>query len=451
MAVKLPRAVTEAFKVIKGKHAHASISRIGNGFYVVESIARYSKEKGRNITATLYLGRILPDGGFVKARHRKAKNDVSSVYALARSRTGEERWGGGLDDTDYRILEQLSNDSRVSMADIAKELGISQSGAANRVGRLEKKLGITYAAEVQTAAFGLLRFAVMVKFTSWQPDMEKVREYLEADPLVLTAFATKGSYDLFIIAVGEDIMKFEKWLYTTRTSTVFAHFTARWAVSYMVRELGYIPLRDKFFDHLKENIWKKSKETPVKEKRQLFEREYLVLKELNRNGNADFSDIDKKYGLGKGAAQYTFHKLVERKIISRTTVNIGKAPIKYVAIIHADQKNMKSFVEEKERYYRLLVTNESTVANKCTLVFAFGAPYGELIFAPVYDDTGLEKLEGEIMAIRGFGVRSSVITSTLVGELGIRRLVNFSYSPYSILIRDYGYSEERLRAIVQSR
>ncbi len=448
MPITLPTAIARAFELIRKRHPHASVSQIRNGFYVVESVARHSESKGRNVTVSLYLGRILDDGRFVPARHRKAKNEVSSVYKLAEVESESDE-SISFDDADRRILETLSNDSRTSAAGIAKKLGIGVGSINYRIGRLEKRLGMRYEAELNTTEFGFSRFAVMVRFLSGKPTEDEVREALGPEPLLLCAFSTKGAYDLFFIVLAETTYELEKWMYRIKTLPQFRRFAAKWVVSYITVEQGYIPVREEFLQILKGRVWHKSKETPVRESWQLLEREYAVLEELCRNGNADFAEIDRKHAFGKGAAHYTYHKLLERRQILRTTIGMDRPPISYVAIIHADQDNMDQFVEHRELFFRTTITDSSTVLNKFTMVCGFGTPYGLLFFAPVYRGGAVEGLEAELSKIKGFNISSLIITSTIIGGLGFRRLISMDQSPYSSLIKHYGYTEDKLAQLIR--
>lgn len=447
MSIRLPAPVARALREIRRRHRHASVSRIRNGYYVVESVSRYSERRGRRMTFTLYLGRILADGRFVEARHRKARNEVGSVYRLAEAGHGGEE---ALDALDYMVLEELSADSRVPAAEMASRLGISAGSANYRIGKLEKRFGIRYVAEFETAEFGFSRFAVMVKFESERPSNEEMRGALGSEPLVLSAFETKGAYDLFVIVLAESTVALEKWLYGLKTSKLFAKYTSRWTVSYITTEQGYIPVREEFVRMLGERVWHRSRESPVRGPGQLLDREHAVLEELCRDANADFSEMDRRHGFGKGASQYTYHRLVEKGLVTRTTINMDRPPVKYTAIIHADQENMGAFSDGRERFFLMTVTDMGTALNKYALVCGYGTPYGELIFAPVREGGDLERYEAELRSIIGLRVSSTMITSEIVGGLGFRRLVHMGTPPYSSLIKQYGYTEERLARLVRS-
>ena len=430
MATELPASVARTFERIRKQHRHASISVIRNGFYVVESVMRFSSELGRHKTYTLYLGKIERDGRFVEARHRKQRNNVSSVYRLVEA--GEPKDRSGVDEKDRELLTMLGTDGRRPVAEMAKELGMSPGSVAHRMSKLERQLGLRYTAEVQTLAFGFSRFAVTVSFQEAAPPIEEMRKVLEPDPLVLLAFATKGQYDLMLIVIAENTVALEKWLYRTRSTKAFAGCQSIWNVSHLTQEEGYVPVREEFLAMLKERVWRRSRETPARLPGQLLPREYAVLRELSEDGRADFSGMDRKHGFGRGAALYTYNRLLERGMISRVTSLMLRPPIRYVAIFHLDQVNMQGFIADRKRYMAHVISESGRALDRYTLICGFGMPYGILLFAPVYEDSDMERI-GKELDMGGAAVRSLIVTSTIVGSLGFRRFDMRSTSMYGYL------------------
>jgi DNA-binding Lrp family transcriptional regulator len=248
-----PKAVSDTFEKLKSRHRHLGISVINRKFYVSASTKRLVKATGAYKTFSLYMGRILDDGTFIEARHRKDGAGASSVEALIKSKTGPMGNGSGkagLDDIDRYILESLSTDAKKSGIELARELGISATTVNYRIKKLENSLGIRYIAEMSTSAFGFSRFAVMVKFRGAAPNPAAIREELGKSPFVNVALLTKGSYDLFMIVVAENTLKLELLIYALRTSDAFSTYRSIWHVSYLGLRYGFIPLREKFFESL---------------------------------------------------------------------------------------------------------------------------------------------------------------------------------------------------------
>lgn len=425
---RFPAKVADTLRRIRRKHRHASISVMRNGFYVIESVSRFSEETGRRKTVSLYLGRIERDGRFIEAMHRKARNDVDSVYDL----TGKTQ---EIDATDRALLTILGTNARTSIVEIGRELGMSAKGISYRIAKLERRYGLTYTAEIATQAFGFSRFAITVSFKGPMPGASAIKEVVVNDPRVLLAFLTKGEYELMFIVIAEDTVKLEAWLYKVRSNSVFSGYPSTWNVSHLVQEEGYIPLRKEFFPMLEGKVWHRSKESPSKLPGQLLEREYLVLKELASNGSEEFSIIDRRYGFGRGAALYTYNRLRERGIIRRITTLMRDPPVKYIAIFHIDQRDMRRFMADREKLIRTVTSDSGRPLDRYVWMCGFGAPYGIIMFAPVYKDADMARIEEEL-GVGGVSIRSLVIASTVVGSLGFRKFDMASTNLYKGLEKD---------------
>lgn len=234
-----------------------------------------------------------------------------------------------------------------------------------------------------------------------------------------------------------------------RNSEAFASYKSIWSVSSLLITYGFLPLRGEFFNVIKEKVWHKSKETLRRLPNQLLEREFIVLKELTLNGIKDFTEIDNSYNFSPGTAQYTYHKLFERGIIRRITITMNKPPIKYIAILHLDQVSMNLFAKTRKDLFIDRVGATKTPLNKYILTGDYGSPYGIVIFAPIFENNGLEVLEENLREkVKGVKIRSVVITNILVGKLGFRKFDNKYTKSYEVLKEDYKLTEEELVRII---
>jgi DNA-binding Lrp family transcriptional regulator len=184
-----------------------------------------------------------------------------------------------------------------------------------------------------------------------------------------------------------------------------------------------VPLRDEFFDLLEERVWRRSKEQPRRLSNQVFLREFATLKELNSNGMIEFSEIDKKYGLKKGSAQYTYHKLLEDKMILRVTITMDRPPIKDMAVIMATQIDIGKINSNRKSWLTDIINEKDTPLNRYIFEGDIGSPYGVIYLAPIYEDGDLEELEKNILGLtKGITLESSIISKVIVGKLGYRKI-----------------------------
>lgn len=104
---------------------------------------------------------------------------------------------GVIDATDGAILRALSADGRVTMADLARAVGLSAPSVTERVRRLEEA-GIVrgYGARIDPAALGL-KLAAYIRIRPMPGQLRKVAEVLAGLPAVVECDRVTGE-DCFI-------------------------------------------------------------------------------------------------------------------------------------------------------------------------------------------------------------------------------------------------------------
>ena len=108
-----------------------------------------------------------------------------------------------LDRIDRKILEILQRDGRISMTDLAQQIGLSTSPCSERVKRMERVGVITgYQARIQPQALGktLLVFVEITLSSKSDDVFEKVRAGLLHIPDVQECYLVSGSFDYLVKA-----------------------------------------------------------------------------------------------------------------------------------------------------------------------------------------------------------------------------------------------------------
>ncbi|WHZ10091.1 MAG: Lrp/AsnC ligand binding domain-containing protein [Burkholderiaceae bacterium] len=108
-----------------------------------------------------------------------------------------------LDRIDLKILDTLQRDGRISMTELAGQIGLSTSPCSERVRRLERSGVITgYHARVDPAALGktLLVF-IEITLSAKSGDLfDKVRDELLHLPDVMECHLVSGGFDYLVKA-----------------------------------------------------------------------------------------------------------------------------------------------------------------------------------------------------------------------------------------------------------
>lgn len=125
-----------------------------------------------------------------------------------------------LDATDIKIVTQLQNDGRMSLADLAAKVGLSPSPCLRRVRILEKAGVITrYVAVLDQRAVGLpVSVFISVKLEKQKEDLlDKFAKTIARWPEVLECYLMTGPRDYWLRVVVPDLAAYERFLKTKLT------------------------------------------------------------------------------------------------------------------------------------------------------------------------------------------------------------------------------------------
>ncbi len=387
---------------------------------------------------SFYLGSMGKDGTFTEARHRflhtRAKNLDQCLSA--KKQDEKPRLVDELiypDEFSINILRELSMDSRITAPEIARKLGTDTARVRRRIKQLEWAYKIKYTLELRPGTFRFLTYVIFVKFTKEKPDQEKLKELLEDNPRVQLAAIMEGDYNLILYILAENNLILEDILYEMRSNSIISKYSSVWYVNYSLQPIGwYIPFRDKFFDLLKERIWHRSIYSPRRQKDQFLMSEYAVLKELNSNANINFKEVDAKYNLKEGNANYTYYKLLESKIINRPTIAISEIPNMKLEFLYLIQKNIEKFNEGRIDYLDEITKETDYPSDRFVFVGDVSSPYGIALIAPIFNNNDTDILQKSLEYIKGVTIKSARITRILFGDLGIRKFDMKESSNYEL-------------------
>ncbi len=105
-----------------------------------------------------------------------------------------------LDATNRKILRELQNDARVTMAELGRRVGLSPPAATERVQRLERTgVIVGYRAEIDPRALGY-PIAAVVRVRPAMRQLHKIPEVAVASPEVLECHRITGE-DCYLLHV----------------------------------------------------------------------------------------------------------------------------------------------------------------------------------------------------------------------------------------------------------
>ncbi len=434
---RIPRKVRKALEGLKKKHEHYVEVKVIKGlFCVFESEGKYDPVRKRAKKITHYLGRILPNGEFVEAVHRKPK------LSPAIEKTAEVQHIGinateATDETDLKLVTSLSMNGRATYSFLGELAGIPKNTAYNRIKRLVKRYGIRYLAEINMEKLGYLTYITLIKFTGKKPGIDEIKEVMANEPVVQLVMVTNGEYDMMVSFLARSARDVADFIWRMRSETFLGKYTSEWYTTTAFYDYGFMPVRPAASKVISDRVWKRGRDSPQPQSDELTPRDAEVLIELNANGSVDFAEIDRRHGYDSGAALYSYYKLKKKGTLKRVTVSLDGINVKYYAIVLARVLNGKKLEDTRAGFLNEIISDGSLI-NKYAFVSDIQTPTCVMFIMPVLEEGEvqglLEKFEKSVDGIENHVL---IATDLVVGSLCLRRF-DRTYSPqYRRLVDTY--------------
>jgi DNA-binding Lrp family transcriptional regulator len=336
--------------------------------------------------------------------------------------------------SDLRLLTALSMNARISIAKAARISGIDKQTAYNRIGNLEKQLGLKYILELDLSSLGYIPYLLLIRFEGKAPSQTEIESAFVRNPMVQFAARTKGEYDIVAYLLDTtDTVKVIEDFRSLMINTELGKHGMLWNLVPIGMTYSFVPLRNEFIDATLKTI-EKARKRSYKSGGILMRREFAILKELNANSTASFSEIDRKYALASGSARYAYHDLKSRGVIVRPTIAIPDLQSQYIGMLHIANIYEKQ-VEENRYKFLMDIIEQGQIANKYLLTGNIGAPEGTVLFQQLTSDKGIDDVAERITKeLEGSTVTSTVITKIMVGSLCSRRFDNDHSRQHRLLV-----------------
>lgn len=435
----VPEGVSKTLAALKKKNSsRLSIKCINNRYYVYSETSEYSKELKRSRILSHYIGRISDGGLFISKKPGrnstgKLEEEVERLggkIIWGDKKTMDKRKGGGhivLSDTDKKIVTCLAMNARMSFAYMSRLVGLPPQTCYARVKGLERRFGIKYITGVDTIKIGYLPFMLFIKFGGTRPSVETLTQIFGGEPRIIFAGLMEGKYDLVALMLVENSSEANIIISMLRADTILRDYDMSWSVTPYIYYYGIVPHSEYFYDKVLSKItWKRAKRGKTRNNSQLLYRQLAVLKELEMDGRVALTEIDRKHSLPKGTARYTYEDLVQRGILSSSSIHVSGLNVKYIAVLILEYTKIADLDKSKHKLLEDIIEQKGLI-DKYALIGELGSPNGLILFMPVTDDNDFD-MEVDFIRknINGVRVISCIITKLLTGYVGYRRY-DFNY------------------------
>ena len=466
MPKRLPDSIEKTVQRIRKEYGHYVQAKFMHGKYrLFEATSIYDPEKKKPKKVTRYLGWITEDGVMIPARHNDLKTKIfnkleedtekkikeleESLKEAEKKNYEESIRKKNTEKHERDILRALSMNARITVPELAKITGLSNTAVNYHLRNLERKYDIKYILELDIEKFGYINYIAFVKFKDKRPTYEEMKKQLEAIPYVQVAMTTKGTYDMVIFLVAETTSRARSTLYLI-TGEAFPSYEIEWYMTPAYSStFGFIPLRDRFFELLKEKVWTRTKEKPRPAYDEITEMEYNVLKAMNNNAAADFVSIDKEIGSDIGRSNYAYHKLTKRGMIKRSTISVQNLPALYDVIFLLTQTNYNKWESTREKLLLEIIKENRLQSDPYSFTCDTSSPKGGLLIMHMQKNDSLKVItEKFLTTLAGTSLDNLIVTDVICGAVSNRLFDKTQTKQYWFLVSEYKYTLEKISNII---
>ncbi len=120
-----------------------------------------------------------------------------------------------LDAVDWKILDELQRDGRITNVELSRRVGISAPPCLRRVRSLEEE-GIiqSYRALLNEKSLGyeLMAFAMVHLISQAETDLDAFQQRITQWPVVRSAWMLSGDVDFIMLCVAPDLRTFQSFV-----------------------------------------------------------------------------------------------------------------------------------------------------------------------------------------------------------------------------------------------
>lgn len=384
--------------------------------------------KGRK--SSEYIGKITDDGVFL-FRNRKFTDELELAKSIIHRYGGrvqmEEPDLGEVADNELQlsekeldILTNLTMNARMPLDMMSDNVNLEETKLQNTIRKLRKELNIRYVPDMRLHSIGMMEFIVFVKFLKERPNPAAVKQDLKGMPNVQFAAFTTGMYDmvLFIITENDPVYGVSGVIDRIQELPSLVGIDSTWDASHFRKTKSFIPVREEFFKVLEKKVWKRKKGMPHPRSDQLLKGEFLVLRELTKDGNMHFTDIERNTGLTRGSARHIYDRLRDKEILQRITIDMD-VNARHHALILMEIRNRNAFTNTRKDLLEFIMEEkEGHIIDRFSLTGDVEVPIGELFILPVYKETDVDSVIAELQSsVKGIKLYKMIMNSILVGRI----------------------------------
>ena len=232
-----------------------------------------------------------------------------------------------LDIKDKKILYELDTNSRQSIPQLSKKVGLHRNAVRYRIKRLEKQ-GIitTFYTVIDSYKLG---YMVLKFYTAYQNATSTIKKeivnYLVKSKITWLVSSVEGEFDLDVIFWIKNMNQF--YSYWNKTLNKYGKYLRDQVLYYQIQAISYRPSYLLFDKRKPDN--EKCEITGNESTIQIDDLDYRLLYLLSSDARLSIVNITKKLGITTNIARYRIKKLIKLDIIQGFRINIDISKFGY--------------------------------------------------------------------------------------------------------------------------
>lgn len=309
------------------------------------------------------------------------------------------------------IMKAISENSRISVSELAKEAKCSRNTALSNLKALEEEFGLLYTLDFRKDLLGLTQNHVILAKLGKKPNLRRIHETFKDDERIQFVALTEGDFELLFIVFassGEEYMKWE-----TNISMKLAEYGPAIEPSQLVTwHIGFIPMLQDSLEKIDFGRFG------------LDDLDKRILLILNANSRANYSEISSALNISHDKARYRFEKIVEAGIVEKFTAVITKHYVddaraffvkyKFTEGMDSRMKKVREYIMQEEEKFMIL--------NRFHIVAPVSGSYRTFILTSLEDFRDFKKTYEDIFKVDEPHILSARVEKVVKGNMPIRNL-----------------------------
>jgi len=310
-----------------------------------------------------------------------------------------------------KILRMLSENCRMTLTEMSKNLKLSRRNVSKRLARIEQEFGIKYTLDISKRKLGLINpHIILIKFGN-KPDIEEVVAQFNKTYVAQIVVPVKGTYDMLVYANSASFKDYIDWDRDTRRAFLLK-YKMRWEQSVVIfTRIGFYPLRNELILHSRLSGEEKS---------------MMVI--LNEDSRISLKDMARRLHINYKTCVYRFNELVNKKYIKRFTISMDIPKGVSMMSLFAKYVPTEGVKLAKDYTRKMFTTDEhEPLVGRYALKLSLIGSYDSFAVG-AFDDKRMGKRNMVDMYRKLFGGFSPLkleygeISSPLIGRLPVRSM-----------------------------